>query len=151
MKKYSIYSVIAGIMFLFSFSVNAGVYTDDLSRCLVESSTSSDKLTLVKWIFTAISLHPGVKAIASVSAKQLDNANKEAADIFVKLVTQTCKDQTVKAIKYEGQIAIQSSFGVLGQVAMMELLSNPEVAAGMAGLQKYMDAEKIKSALDVNQ
>ena len=151
MKKYSIYSVIAGIMFLFSFSVNAGVYTDDLSRCLVESSTSSDKLTLVKWIFTAISLHPAVKSIATVSAKQIDNSNKEAADIFVKLVTETCKDQTVKAIKYEGEIAIQTSFGVLGQVAMMELLSNPEVAAGMAGLQKYMDAEKIKSALGVNK
>jgi len=34
---------------------------------------------------------------------------------------------------------------------MMELISNPEVAAGMAGLEKYMDAEKIKSALDANQ
>ena len=151
MKKYSIFSIIAGILFLFSFGVNAGMYTDDLSRCLVESSTPSDKLALVKWIFTAISLHPSVKSIASVSTEQIDNANKETADIFVKLVTQTCKDQTVKAIKYEGQIAIQSSFGVLGQVAMMELISNPEVAAGMAGLEKYMDAEKIKSALDVNQ
>jgi hypothetical protein len=151
MKKRAIYPVIAGVIFLFSSSVNAGVYSDDLSRCLVESSTSSDKLSLVKWMFTAMSLHPAVKSMASVSAKQLDNSNKEAADLFVKLLTVTCKDPAIKAIKYEGEVAIQSSFSVFGRVAAKELFSNPDVAAGMAGLEKYMDAEKIKESLGITK
>jgi hypothetical protein len=151
MKRFSIYSVVAGIVFLFSSIVSAGVYTDDLSRCLVESSTSSDKIVLVKWMFTSMSLHPAVKSMASVSAKQLDNSNKETADLFVKLLTKTCKDQTVKAIKYEGEVAIHSSFNVFGQVAAKELFSNPDVAAGMSGLEKHLDGNKIKEALGITR
>lgn len=134
-------------MFLFSSNVNAGAYSDDLSRCLVESSSSADKPVLVKWMFTAMSLHPAVKSIASVSAQQVDISNREVANLFVKLVTETCKDQTIKAIKYEGNVALQSSFSILGQVAAKELFSNPDVAAGMAALEKYMDTEKIKKIL----
>jgi len=151
MKKLSIYSVIAGVIVLFSSGLNAGVYSDDLSRCLVESSTCSDKLVLVKWMFTAMSLHPAVKSMASVSAEQRDNSNKEVADLFVRLVTETCKDQTLKAIKYEGTVAIGSSFNVFGQVAAKELFSHPDVAAGMADLNKYMDPEKIRKALGITQ
>jgi hypothetical protein len=28
----------------------AGIYTDDLSRCLVEKTTTEDKTTLVQWM-----------------------------------------------------------------------------------------------------
>ena len=31
----------------------AGVYTDDLSKCLVDGTTTDDRTALVKWIFTA--------------------------------------------------------------------------------------------------
>ena len=89
--------------------------------------------------------------MASVSAKQLDNSNKETADLSVKLLTETCKDQTIKSIKYEGEVAIQSSFSVFGQVAAKELFSNPDVAAGMAGLEKYMDAKKINETLGITK
>jgi len=34
---------------------------------------------------------------------------------------------------------------VLGQVAGQELFSSPEVASGMAGLQKYLDADQLKA------
>ncbi len=147
MRRLSIYCVFAGVIFLFSSSVNAGVYSDDLSRCLVESSTSSDKLILVKWMFTSISLHPAVKSIAPVSAKQVDDSNRRMAELVVKLVTKTCKDETIKAMKYEGEMALQSSFTVLGQVAAKELFNNPDVATALAGLDKYMDADEIRKAL----
>lgn len=123
--------------FLFSLQIQMLVlYSDDLSRCLVESSTSADKLTLVKRMFTAMSLHPAVKSMSNVSDKQIDNSNKEVAALFVKLVTVACKEQTIKAIKYEGQSAIQSSFNLLGQVAAKELFSNSDVVAGMFGIKR---------------
>lgn len=149
MKRMSIYSAMAGAMIVFSSSVNAGVYTDDLSRCLVESSTSANKLSFVKWMFIAISLHPAVKSMSSVSANQVDNSNKEVADIYTRLLTVACKDQAVKAIKYESTSAIQSSFTVFGQVAAKELFSNPAVAAGMSGLQKYFDTKKLNATLGI--
>ncbi len=151
MNKILIALIIAGVMLLFSSGANAGVYSDDLSRCLVESSTPSDKMVLVKWMFTAMSLHPAVKSIASVSKKQLDISNKETGDLLVKLLTISCKEQAIKAIKYEGAAALHSSFNVFGQVAAKELFSNPDVAAGMAGLNKYMNSEEINKALEITK
>jgi hypothetical protein len=147
MRIFSMHCFVVVFILLFSPGVNAGVYSDDLSRCLVESSTSSDKLALVRWVFTSISLHPAVRSIASVSPKQVDDSNREMAALTVKLVTVTCKNETIKAMKYEGESALKTSFGVLGQVAMKELFSNPDVAKGLAGLEKYMDTEKIKKEL----
>ncbi len=151
MKAFSLSSVFAAALLLLSANAHAGVYSNDLSRCLVESSTSEDKLTLVKWMFTAMSLHPAVKSIASVSPEQVDKANHDVANLFVKLITRTCKNETMKAMKYEGDVALKTSFNLFGQVAAKELFSNPQVAAGMAGLVKYLDAKEIKDTLGVNR
>jgi hypothetical protein len=54
----------------------AGVYTDDLSQCLVKSSNGADRLVLVQWIFSALSLHPAVQPLASVTSEQRDAFNE---------------------------------------------------------------------------
>ena len=133
----------------FTGMANAGMYSDDLSRCLVESSSPSDKTTLVKWMFTAMALHPDVAAMASVTPQQRDSANKAAADMFVKLVTETRLTQAKNAIKYEGPGAIQQGFNVFGQVAGKELFANPNVAQSLAGLQKHIDGEKLNAVLRI--
>ena len=127
----------------------AGIYTDDLSKCLVESTTKKDRVALVKWMFSAASLHPAVKSISSVTAEDLDNANKITANLFMKLLTDSCVKETKKALKFEGQTTIETSFRVLGQVAGRELFSSPEVAGAMAGLEKHIDQEKLQSLLKV--
>ncbi len=143
--------VCAGFFLAASSTSVAGVYTDDLSRCLVESSTSEDKLTLVKWMFTAMALHPAVKSMAPVTENQRDIANKNVADLLSKLLTETCVVQSRKAIKYEGTFAIQSSFQILGQVAAQELFSNPNVAAGMGGLERHIDSKRIQEVLGITE
>ena len=150
MKANHIKLAIAGLVLLFSSSVNAGVYTNDLSRCLVESSTAADKMDLVKWMFTAMALQPAVKSMSNVTAQQRDKSNKDIADLFVKLLTETCKEPAAKAIKYEGQPALNTSFSILGQVAAKELFANPNVAAGLSGLDKHLDKEKLNKALGIN-
>jgi hypothetical protein len=64
-------------------------------------------------------------------------------------MTESCEEKARKAVKYEGQIAVQTSFQVLGQVAAQELFSDPDVAALMSGLDKYIDTEKLNAALGV--
>ncbi len=147
MRILSINACIVGLMLSMSTSVQAGPYTDDLGRCLVESTTVEDKVNLVKWMFTAASVHPAVSSIASVTEAQLDDANRTTAEMFVSLLTETCKEQTQKAIRYEGQVAIEGAFRVLGQVAAKELFTSPEVSAAMSGLQQYLDSEKLRAVL----
>lgn len=123
----------------------AGVYGDDLSRCLVEETTSEDKTTLVRWMFVAMSQHPSVSGMTRITSEDIDAQNKTAADLLTRLLTETCVEQTKKAIKYEGAAAIQLSFQMFGQAAAAELIADPNVTKVMGGLEKFLDAKKLEA------
>jgi hypothetical protein len=139
--KYVVASVI-GLM-AYSLTANAGLYTDDLSRCMVEKTSKEDRAALVRWMFVAAAAHPAVAPIAKVSTEQQDGANKAIGELFTRLLTGSCKEKAKSAIAYEGGAAIQMSFQVLGQVAGAELFQSPEVARVMAGLEKHVDKKKL--------
>ena len=123
----------------------AGLYTDDLSRCLVEGTTSADRITLVRWISAAILQHPAVSALSKATPDDVENANVAVGALFMKLLTDTCKEKAAKAIKYEGVLAIQGAFFVLGQVATTDLFADASVQKVMAGLEKHVDSKKLES------
>ena len=100
-------------------------------------------------MFTAMSLHPAVQNIAEVNQKKRDQANKGMADLIVKLLSVECLEQTKKAIRYEGELAIESGFKLLGEVAARELFSNPKVSAGLSELDKYVDQDAFNKKLEV--
>jgi predicted GNAT family N-acyltransferase len=123
----------------------AGVYGDDLSRCLVEKTTTEDKTLLVQWIFVAMAQHPSVSAMTRITAEDIERNSKQAAELLTRLLTETCMEQAKKAIKHEGGMAIQSSFQVFGQSAAGELFADSNVTKVMAGLEKFVDAKKIEA------
>jgi hypothetical protein len=137
--------MIAGLMILTcaGSAAQAGLYTDDMSRCLVEATSREDKATLVRWIFIALSQNPAISSLSKVTGADIDKANEAVGALFMKLLTDSCADKTKKAISYEGEAAIQTSFAVLGQVAAAELFSDPKARAVMAGLDKYADKKKL--------
>ena len=126
----------------------AGPYGDDLGKCLVNSTTSTDKRALVKWMFATAALHPEVKPIAAVSTQQRDAFNKTIGTLFDRLLTKTCRQQAQQAVKFEGESTIESSFRILGQVAARELFAYPSVAVGMADMTKHVDSRKDIPVLD---
>jgi len=119
----------------------AGPYTDDLAKCLVESTTDSDRAGLVRWMFAALSRHPDVRSLAAVTDEQLDQANAQVAGLFTRLITRDCRETTIKAMRYEGADTIGNSFKVLGEVAAMGLMGHSEVQGAIAGLQEHVDAD----------
>jgi hypothetical protein len=126
----------------------AGVHTNNLSECLVESTSRQDRLALVNWLYSAASFHPAVRSIASVSKHQLDTANKNSAEMFVRLLTESCKDESEKALKFEGRASIQGSFHALGQVASEELFSDSEVLSAASGLDEYLDKTRLRALVE---
>lgn len=94
-----------------------------------------------------MALHPQVGRLAAVSDAQRTELNKGTALLFQNLLTKTCLTETRQALKYEGSATIQTSFGTLGQVAAREIFSNPQVAAGMADLGKYVDKKSFESVM----
>lgn len=131
-------------------TANAGVYADDMSRCLVNSSSATDRDVFMKWLFSAMTLNSEVKSMAAISSGQRDEINKNTAVLLQKLITVTCRTEVQKAVKYEGQQTIQQAFQVFGQFAGLELLTSPRVAEGVAGLRKYIDEKKIMDVMIEN-
>lgn len=123
----------------------AGLYSDDLSRCVVESTTAEDRTNLMKWIFIAMSQHPSVSSLSAVKATDVDAANKTIAQLYMRLLTQACEQKTREAIRIEGVGAVQSSFQLLGQVSASGLFSDPNVAKTMSDLTQYLDNDKLEA------
>ena len=140
-------AMLAVLLLLAAAPACAGPYSDDMGRCLVSSTSVKDKTDLVRWIFANAALHPDVGNIASVSAKERESINRLAGGLVERLLTDTCRKQTQDALRYEGQIALQLSFQVLGQVAMQELMSNPAVGKGFGELDRFMDQKKIRALI----
>jgi hypothetical protein len=121
----------------------AGVYTDDLTKCLVASADAADQTRLMQWMFGLIALNPAVKPNAQITPAEREGFDRGAAALMQRLLTVDCRKETVAALKYEGSSAIESSFRVLGEVAVRGLMSDPTVAAGVKNFTSYIDQDKL--------
>ncbi len=126
--------------------LGAGVYSDDLAKCLVAATTPRDQTDLVRWIFATAALHPGVSSIAAVSAEQRTAMARTVAELFERLLTESCRSQFSAAMQNEGNQTIEAAFQVLGQVAMRALMADPAVARGFDEFDTYLHKEKIEAA-----
>jgi hypothetical protein len=125
----------------------AGPYADELTRCLVSSTTHDDKSTLVQWIFAIASLHPDVAALSAATPEARAGLNHRVGVLFTNLLGVSCVKETRDAIHFEGNASIEASFTSLGQIAARELFANPAVTAGMQGMVKEVDMQKLGKAL----
>jgi len=125
----------------------AGPYTDDLSQCIVRSTTATDKIFFVKWLFATIALHPAVKGLATISEDQRTQMNKTTALLIERLYTQDCLSEARDVVKYEGEDALADCFKLFGAVAMREMFGDPSVSASMSDFGKYIDQEQLQKKL----
>jgi len=126
---------------------SAGPYGDTMAKCLVSSTTSSERTALVQWMFATAALHPDVRALSVASDADRERLNKGMGALLERLLINACLSETKEALRYEGNGTIEASFNVLGQVAGRELFAAPSVASSMADFAKYVDEKKLKEAL----
>lgn len=125
----------------------AGVYTDELSKCLVASSTPSDQKAFILWMFSALGSHPDVKAYMNMTDPQRASINQNTGHLFERLLTADCRKEAVAALKYEGNSAMEGAFNVFGQVATRGLLTDPEVTKSLSGMTQAVNMQKINDIL----
>jgi len=82
--------------------------------------------------------------MSNVKPEDLEEGNKRTTQLFMRLLTESCLQKAKEAIRIEGAGAIQTSFGVLGQVAVANLFSDPNVAKALASIEKYADKQKLQ-------
>lgn len=127
-----------------SINAYAGVYANELSKCLVESTSVRDKTVLIQWTFSSLSHHPNIKQISSVSKTQSEQINRKIANLFTKLITKACSSETRKAFEYEGELALEKSFEFLGKIAGKELFLDPRVEKESSSFKKYLNESKFE-------
>lgn len=130
-------------------SANAGVYGDALGKCLVSASSDQDKQQLMKWIFSAISLNPGIAPYTKLPAQERTEIDKTMASLFERLIGESCKKEAAEAIKFEGAAAFGAAFQLLGQVAGQQLFTSPEVSAGAESFYKHVDIQGLQRKLEI--
>jgi hypothetical protein len=128
-------------------AAQAGVYTDDLSKCLVSSTSERDQRVFMVWMFAALSAHPDMRAYSSMTDAQRQKFSADAGALFGRLVTKDCRAETIAALKYEGNAAMEGSFTVFGQVATRGLMSNSEVEKSLSGLMAGVDMKALEALM----
>ncbi|MBC6983583.1 hypothetical protein [Caulobacter sp. 17J80-11] len=129
-------------------AAHAGPASDAFGKCLVESSTGKDRIVFVQWFFAALSTHPNVSAIASVTPEQRAAYTRQAATVMDRLVLVDCHAEAVAAVQQDGPESMNESFRLFGQAAAGELLSNPAVNKEMSALGAYVDNAKWGELMD---
>lgn len=124
----------------------AGAATDSLSTCLADNTTGKDRKDLARWVYVGMSSHPEIRELSNVTDRNRDDLNKMMAAMLTKLMTENCLTQTKLAIEKDGNEAIKTAFGYMGQLAMQELMANPEVVSSFSKFGEYIDKNKFKSA-----
>lgn len=92
-------SAIAALIAAMSQPAVASVYSDDLAKCLVSRTTEAEKTDMMRWIFAAMSAHPAVSAMSTVTVAQRTALNTRYAQLTEQLLTDRCRTEAVAALK----------------------------------------------------
>lgn len=122
---------------------NAGVAVDQLSKCLVKSTTAADKTTVLQWTFTALAQHPDLKNFSNINVEKKTILDQKLAQTLQRILTEQCATQTQAVIKSEGIQAVAESFQELGSITGEEILKTPEIKQQLNGVLKYVDLNKL--------
>jgi hypothetical protein len=126
-----------------AMTTQASPAQDQLSQCLIQSTTAADKTSVLQWTFAALSTHPDLKAFAQVSDAQKEQLDQNFAAVLQRIVVEQCSTQAKAVIQEDGVEGIGSSFQELGQITGEEILKNPEIKAQLKGVLRYVDLNKL--------
>lgn len=140
MKKICVF---LGILFVaFSINAQAGSAANELGVCMTDSLSGKERKTLAKWVFFAMAAHPEISSYSNISQADRDQTDEFVGKLVTRLIVEDCPQQSKVAFKNYGAVAFEQAFGLVGQVAMQELMNDKNVNQSFAGFEKYLDNEK---------
>jgi hypothetical protein len=143
--RHAIAAAVYAAALLFGSAANAGVYGDDLGKCLVDSSSQKDRVILVQWMFSALALNPAVTPLSAITAEERISYDKAAAVMVQRLLLENCEKEFLAALKNEGDAAVAGSFQLFGEVAARTLMNDPAVDKGLSRFADYFDKERFEA------
>jgi len=139
----------AALLVALSTSVaEAQTPTEALGTCLTDNTTGRDRKDLARWIFTAIASHPDMSTLADITASEREEASRTVGALLTRLLAESCTAEVRFAVESGGSSVIEDAFGVLGEVAMDELMRNEQVSAAALNIVPYVDMARLEEMFD---
>lgn len=120
--------------------------TDVFARCMVDNLNGKERTNLSKWIFFSIAAHPEIKSYSSVGQKEIKVSDEYVGKLITRLLTSDCPNELKRAHKSD-PMAVQTAFGLVGKVAMQELMTNQDVMKALTNYAQYADKDKLNKLL----
>lgn len=120
--------------------------TEALGNCMKDHTSGQDRKDLARWIFAAMSVHPGMDGLTGATDAARTETSKQMASLVTRLVTEHCVAQA-RVVARQGPEGMAAAFQSLGQVAMLELMSNPSVESSFGAYTEFVDHRKFEAAL----
>ena len=121
---------------------------DLLGTCLADNTTGRDRKDLARWIFVGMAAHPEIRDLANASQEAADKSSRAMGALLTRLLAESCAKEAQAAARGGDSKAMKRAFEILGQIAMVELTSNADVAASLSGFERYLDRAKVAAVLE---
>ena len=128
-----------------SWQVQAGPAAQELGVCLTDSLTGKERKDLAKWIFFAIAAHPEISSYSKVSEANQQQSDEFVGNLVTRLMADDCPQKSKNALQEGGSVAFEQAFGLVGQVAMQELMADHKVLQTISGYEKYLDQTRLRA------
>jgi len=112
-----------------------------LGQCLTDKSTGADRMVLVRWFISSLTLAPQLSGVAEVKAETRDAIDRAVAATFTRLLTVDCLDQARIVAKEPGRDGFKVAGQTFGRIAAREVMGDPKADAAMGNFAKYLNDE----------
>ena len=141
MKKIYLSLIIFFFVQTNSFS---GEYLTRFANCLSQNTTERDKIVLVRWMFSSVAQHSALESEFNIPLEKSTNHEIAVADYMQYILGSVCLEEAKNVLNYEGEKAFIKSFELLGELAMMSLIDDPNVSSALENWVIHLDPNFLK-------
>lgn len=142
MQRFMARIIVGLVLFAGAPPAQAGVFADDLSRCVVSKASPADFDVIIRWVFSAMATNPSIKSLTTLTDADRERMDEQFAALTDRLLLSDCRTQLSTAMKAEGNSVIEKSFQMLGGAAMNALMGSPQAQAAVGAFAAKLSEEK---------
>lgn len=110
-----------------------------LGQCLVLQTNGADRLLVARWLAGAMGAGDATKSVLTVNQASKTATDKQMAALYTRLFTEDCVAEAAPLFKARDQRGIEAAGGMLGEIAMRELMNDPKVSAAVGAYVQFID------------
>jgi hypothetical protein len=103
-----------------------------------DALSGKERKLLARWIFFGISSHSTIQQFSNIQDSDRTESDQFVGTLITRLLASDCPDQTKVAFE-SGFQAFEQAFRIIGEVAMMEIMTEPAVSQSLGAFENYMD------------